>query len=276
MTTCQTFAGIETTFGDGAKTYVLSYRVRNQPSTASAEIEVSANTPSTYNGAVRRSWRMKSTSPKTWDVEVFYTTEVPRTPSVGETTISGRFTRDTFTMTHGLDNVRNVAATGRTAMKTFGAINVDRHGINGIDMPVKAMSLTVAKTFAPGTLTNGYLDTLEKLVQTVNDADWKRWSKGEVLLEDAQYEITSESETLTLDVAISRNITTQLVIPASATPGDPGVITIPPVSGIVKYGWDYMWFEVEEGEAGGVPAQNLVAAHIDRVHDFGNFSLLGF
>ena len=62
----------------------------------------------------------------------------------------------------------------------------------------------------------------------------------------------------------------------AASPNASG-ISVGPISGISKKGWEYLWVRYADAEDAGSQAivKRPVAAYVERVYDQGNFSALG-
>jgi hypothetical protein len=107
-----------------------------------------------------------------------------------------------------------------------------------------------------------YAMTLYGLTGKVNNASFRGFAAGEVLFLGASGG-RQKDETL-CDIQFN----------FAASPNVTG-LTVEPISGIAKYGWDYLWIKYEENDNGGIRYKAPIAAIVDQVYPTGDFSLLG-
>lgn len=264
MAVCAVIREVESEYTVGKRSSSRKFVVRGPTTRVAAESEVVANTPAYDGTMVRKGWQLRQTSLTTWEATVNYSTELKL--NVGETTTSGTTKGGSTTITHGLEHIVSTTASG-THPGHSGAINVTDEEVEGVEIKLPVFSFSVTKAFTPGTVTNAYMSTLASATTKVNNGAWYGFAKGEVLFAGVDWDIDLEKETLTYDFEVSRNLPTLTV----------AGITVPPIAGVAKEGWHYLWVETKKGSdvATGHATEKTVAVHIDRVYDYFNFALLG-
>ncbi len=60
----------------------------------------------------------------------------------------------------------------------------------------------------------------------------------------------------------------------AASPNITG-LTVGPITGIAKRGWDYLWVRYLDDEDSFQIIRRPVAAYVERVYEFGNFADIG-
>lgn len=143
-----------------------------------------------------------------------------------------------------------------------GAINIVGNRVEGIDIPAGQMMF--AETHSPpiGFVTNAYKAACADLHGCMNTSTFRGWARGEVLYLGASGRARGQNWHISHLFARSPNLT----IPAS---GD-----LPEVE---KLGWDYMdviYYDHADVDA-GIIIQRPLYVKIERVHRFGDFSVLG-
>ncbi|KAA0215760.1 MAG: hypothetical protein DYG94_06340 [Leptolyngbya sp. PLA3] len=115
-------------------------------------------------------------------------------------------------------------------------------------------------------MTSGYKATLFGLTGKVNSNSWKGFNAGEVLFLGASGSRRGTSADADWE------ITFRFAASANALG-----ISVGPISGISKKGWEYLWVRYADAEDAGSNAivKRPVAAYVERVYDEGNFSALG-
>ena len=113
-------------------------------------------------------------------------------------------------------------------------------------------------------VTLGYRATLFGLTGKVNDADFKGLSAGECLFLGAagSQRGFGEDWEITFRFAASPNTSS---------------LTVGPITGIAKKGWEYLWVRYADAEVPAAKAivKQPVAAYVEKVYEDGDFSGLG-
>lgn len=147
------------------------------------------------------------------------------------------------------------------------AIGVDQKGeeIEGVDWPPEP-SVTLKRTVARATVTQGYLSTLLNLVGRYNNAEFYKWAAGEVLYLAAEGQYTQgEGWSITHEFGIQEN-------EAGIEICD-GLPTLPDV--INKKGWEYLWVLMVKADDGGRVVKRPEAAYVVELARPAPFGLIG-
>lgn len=245
------------------------------------------NSPPYFNGFIRNDIKVRRKgAPHLFSVEVEYgTTGVgggdqplggagndggpPATPSGpgADTTplTSGYSFSIRAPQLHLLQSIKNISRTARAGQAVIdhgGAIGVGKDGkIEGCDVPPQP-SMTFKRTVGRADVTAAYLRTLRNLVGKVNNAEFYKQAKGEMIFLAAEgqftqgdgWSITHEfgGEQNRVNIGIDNNA---IVVPA-------------------KEGFEYLWVEFRERDTGGNLAPVAAVAHVEQVFEYGDFSLI--
>ena len=142
-----------------------------------------------------------------------------------------------------------------------GAINVVGDTVQGKQIPVGEMALSVTAYFHACDLPCDYYDMLSEAQNTINNFPFFCWARGEVLFEGASGTRQGRYVCFTFDFAISKNVVDE---------------TIGNITGIDKLGWECIWFYYK---AKPIPDCHIVtqvphSAHVEQVFCFSDFSCL--
>ncbi len=218
---------------------------------------VAATAPDTYLELVRHSFSIETVGAGIWECKVRYV----------EFSSESQFTFDTAGgtqhITQARENVQRVAAPGFDAPNFYGAIGVNADRVDGTDVTVPIFSFTETHYIRNHLITGAYKLALFQLTGRANDGGFKGFAKGEVLFLGA-----SGSKRGFDDWEITFRF--------AASPNAVG-LTIGSITGINKEGWHYLWvrFVDDEDTAAKALIKRPVAAYVERVYDYGDFSLLG-
>ena len=133
----------------------------------------------------------------------------------------------------------------------------------GVDITVPVYNFSETHYLAASAVTQAYKNTLFALTGRVNNAPFKGLAAGECLFLGA-----SGSKRGTDDWEITYRF--------AGSPNRSGM-TIGPITGVSKAGWDYMWVryaDTEDDDAKTI-VKRPIAVYIERVYDVADFSLLG-
>ena len=153
---------------------------------------------------------------------------------------------------------------------TFGGlIGVTKDGVEGVDIYTPVSSFGFTRTFAAEDVTLEYVDTIESLVGTFNNADFDGRPAGEVLFIGCTGRQRANGDwVLTFRFARSKNKSNFVVNP-SADVADQITVSS-------KRGWDYLWVFYEDVVDADVDriVKRAVAAYVEQVYEAGDLSLL--
>ena len=144
-----------------------------------------------------------------------------------------------------------------------GAIGVTHDNVEGVDITVPVYTFSETHYLAASQVTNAYKMTLFNLTGKVNTGSFKGLAPGECLFLGA-----SGSKRGADDWEITFRF--------AGSPNRTG-LSVGPISGISKKGWEYLWVRYADAEdtASHTLVKQPVAAYVERVYDEGNFGSLG-
>ena len=144
-----------------------------------------------------------------------------------------------------------------------GAIGVTHDNVEGVDITVPVYTFSETHYLAASQVTNAYKMTLFNLTGKVNNGSFKGLAAGECLFLGA-----SGSKRGTDDWEITFRF--------AGSPNRTG-LTVGPISGINKKGWEYLWVRYSDIEdtASHTLVKQPIGAYVEKVYEEGNFSSLG-
>ena len=150
-----------------------------------------------------------------------------------------------------------------TAPDFQGAIGVTHDNVEGVDITVPVYTFSETHYLPSSQVGNAYKMTLFSLTGKVNNGAFKGLAAGECLFLGA-----SGSKRGADDWEITFRF--------AGSPNRTG-LTVGPITGISKKGWEYLWVRYADMEdtASHTLVKQPVAAYVERVYDEGNFSSLG-
>jgi hypothetical protein len=154
---------------------------------------------------------------------------------------------------------RYAAPGGPAAPDYQGAIGVDGSTVNGVDVTVPAFNFAIRKRFP--FVDNAYLATVASLTGSVNAGPFGPHAAGEVLFLGAD---GGEDDQDWVEIAYQ----------FSVRPNQTG-LSFGPITGVAKFGWDYVWVRHGEKLVGDSILVEPIAAYVEQVYPAGNFNLLG-
>lgn len=247
----------------------LVYTVRGTDSDMTARTQATTASPATYDGMPRQSVTVEPIGHELWDATVRYAPDSQQQstpPQTGESVFSFDTGGGTQHITQSKQTVQRYGASGTTAPDFKGAIGVTADGVEGVDIAVPVYQFSETHYLPATQVTQSYKGTLFSLTGKVNSGSWKGFNGGEVLFLGA-----SGSRRGT-----SADSDWEITFRFAASPNASG-ISVGPISGISKKGWEYLWVRYADAEDSGSNAivKRPVAAYVERVYDEGNFSALG-
>ena len=258
----------EITTGDNASA-TRRYTIKGTADEMAAKAALLAAVPDYYDNLVRRS---REVSPvfvdilnpdvSIWDGVVRYGLR-QREPETGHSEYSFDTGGGTQHITQSLATMGIYAAPGRIAPDFHGAIGVTKDSIEGVDITVPIHNFTETHYLPKVYVTGAYKINLFRLTGKVNNVTFRGLAAGEVLFLGASGSIRSEDDW-------------EITFRFCGSPNRRNV-QIGNITGIVKMGWDYMWvwYEDTEDAFAHVLVKAPVAVYVERVYEFGDFSVLG-
>jgi hypothetical protein len=150
-----------------------------------------------------------------------------------------------------------------TAPDFKGAIGVTHDNVEGVDITVPVYTFSETHYVPSSTVTTSYKYTLFSLTGKVNSGSFKGLAAGECLFLGA-----SGSKRGADDWEITFRF--------AGSPNRTG-LSVGPISGISKKGWEYLWVRYADIEdtASHTLVKQPIGAYVEKVYEEGNFSSLG-
>ncbi|MEM7622994.1 MAG: hypothetical protein AAF235_07295 [Planctomycetota bacterium] len=247
----------------------LVYTVRGTDSDMTARSQTEAGSLANYDGMSRQSVTVEPIGYELWDATVRYAPDSQQQstpPQTGDSSFAFDTGGGTQHITQSKQTVGTHAASGTTAPDFQGAIGVTQDSVEGIDITVPIYQFTETHYLPAAAVTNSYKGALFNLTGKVNSGGFRGFSAGEVLFLGATGSRRGTSEDddweITFRFAASPNVTG---------------LSVGPISGISKKGWEYLWVRYADQEDTGsnTIVKRPVAAYVERVYDQGSFGGLG-
>ena len=235
----------------------LIYVVQGTDDDLQVRALVAATAPTTYAGLKRDNFTLETFGAGIWECKVHYI----------EFSSESQFSFDTGGgtqhITQSRANVQRQAAPGFVAPNFLGAIGVSNDRVDGTDIIVPVFNFTETHYLADALVDGAYKLALFHLTGKVNGNPFKGFAAGEVLFLGASGSKRGFDDwEITFRFAASPNAIN---------------LSLGAITGINKEGWHYLWIRFVDDE--DVAAKSLikrpVAAYVEQVYDYGNFSSLG-
>jgi hypothetical protein len=243
----------------------LHYLIRGTDDDATARNALLSNSPDVHDGLERDDTEVEELEGlDAYLGIVSYVSPDFQPPETGDSSFSFDTSGGTQHITQSLSTPGRYAPAGKTAPNYQGAIGVTATDVTGVDITVPIYQFSETHYLASATVTNAYKGTLFSLTGRVNSGTFRGLDPGECLFLGASGS-KRESEDdweISFRFAGSPN-KTNLVI---------GDITVPS-----KKGWEYLWVRYAEAEdvAAKMLIQKPVAAFVEQVYEYGDFSAMG-
>ena len=235
----------------------LLYVVQGTDNDVTVKNLLAATSPAIYSGLKRDSFSIKHLGGGVWDCSVQYT----------KFESDSQFTFDTGGGTQhisqSLQTVGAYPAPGEIAANFWGAIGVNQDQIDGTDVTVPVFNFTETHYINSAFVTGAYKQALFLLTGRVNGGPFKGFAAGEVLFLGATGAKRGfEDWEITFRFAASPNVTG---------------LSMGNITGINKQGWHYLWvrFDDDEDTTAKTLIKKPIAAYVERVYEYGDFSALG-
>lgn len=212
------------------------------------EVQVDPLAATWWEGVVR--WGLQQSSPP---------------PDTGDSTFAFDTGGGTQRITHSPVTV-GYAPPGGTAPNFQGAIGVTDNGVEGVDITLPIYHFSETHYLAAAVVDEAYKNTLFALTGQVNDASFKGLAAGECLF------LGAAGTRRGTDPDDDWEITFRFAGSLNATG-----LSVGPITGIDKKGWQYLWVRYAETEDANakVIVQRPIAAYVEDVYKSGNFAALG-
>ena len=255
--------------------FELQYSVMEAADEAAALAALTADSPTTGGGLVRKNCRVEPVGDGSscWNGTVTYgvTAGSKRlTSEEGSKSLSFDTTGGTQHITQAKEHISTTYYEGDTPPDFQGAIGVTDDSVEGCDITVPVFSFSVTKYMSKAAMTAeyvGYLFTLtgktnsEAVSITVNGLTLS-FAVGELLFLGASGSARGDD---------SWEVTFRFAASPNATDIPVGGITVP-----AKGGWEYLWVQYKDAKDTGANCvlKKPKRVIVDRVYDSGNLALL--
>jgi len=220
--------------------------------------EADSSIPTVYNGLPRTGITIdKRVNETQWTLAVTY--EFDRGVGYSSYTFDTGGGRQ-----HITQSIQTRGAYGPQASSAvMGAIGYDGENVNGVDIMVPTYNFTETHYFADTLITPAYKLTLFSITGCVNNDMFRGFAPGELLFLGA-----SGSK--------RGNDLWEIQYRFSGSPNQVGIV-VGDITGISKYGWDYMWVQYADDVDGTTQQiyKKPVAAYVEQVYPAAIFANLG-
>lgn len=255
ITIDETYRSREGADGD-QPTAELRYVIRGTDDDSAVRDLLRATAPRFYSGLRRSDCAYEPLGGAVWDCVVNYARD--QEPQFTFDTGGG-----TQHVTQSLASVGRYAAPGWVAPNFQGAIGVNDGQVAGTDITIPVYNFSETHFADNDIVTQAYKIKLFTLTGRVNNASFKGFAKGELLFLGA-----SGSRRGREDWEISYRF--------AASPNAAN-LSLGAITGISKEGWHYLWvrFTDDEDPTSNTLIKRPVAAYVEQVYPYGNFSEIG-
>lgn len=240
------------------------YRVCGTDNELTVRTLVDAASPAVYFGLLKEEINVDEVANGVWDADVSYGT-IGRKEE-GSVDWSFEIGTQNVKITQALEHIASYAPPAKIAPDHKGAIGVRRDGTgitrDGTEIEVPTFTWEETHRVLPSAITEDYIETLEELVATTNDSDFRIWGASEILLMGVTGGKRAEKTVdLTFRFGVSRTKKQYKI----------GDIDIDE-----KKGWHYLWVEYEPVEDPNSKdlTTKAKAVHVERVYEEGDWSKL--
>jgi len=244
----------------------VTYIIRGTTSEVDAYASLLSKVESEYLGLVAKSTRLEpsDTANNIWEGSIRYGKRV-RPP--GTITLSFDTAGGTQQITQSLGTFDVVGLPGENPADFLGAIGVNNDTVEGVSINVPQFTWTETRIFDYDYIPASYSAILYHLTGTVNATPFRWFAAGEVLFLGASGSTREESD---------NNIVWEISYKFAASPNETD-LTVGPLTGINKRGWDYLWvrYETREDKVAKRLVEMPVAAYVEQVYRFSDFGALG-
>ena len=249
----------------------LVYSIRGTADEDAAMTALKATAPDTFRGLVRQPPAVEPVHIDTvnpdrciWTGTAQYAPyQYEPPPQTGDSSFSFDTASGTQHITQSITTVGSYAAAG-TAPDFRGAIGVTHDNVEGVDITVPVYNFSETHYLPASQVTNAYKGTLFELTGKVNSAAFKGLAAGECLFMGASGSRREGEDDW------------EITFRFAASPNRTG-ISVGPITGIAKKGWEYLWVRYADVEdpASNTLVKQPVAAYVEKVYEEASFAGLG-
>jgi len=251
------------------ESFELSYQIDGTSSDTVARALVLSTSPLMWEGLIRQAPSLDPVGPTLWNATVPYAVN-DKSPEIGDVSIAYQTGGGSQHISYSKQVVSSHARPGEVAPNCKNAIGQRPDGtVEGIDIVVPQFRWTETYTINPGMLTWDYANTCAGVTGKVNNAVFRGFAAGEVMLHgvnasarltgtQSQPELRAE---ISYEFAMSPNVANQAI-------GD--------IVGIAKKGWEYIDVRFEETDDAAANATVSIPkyVYVHRVYETANFGAL--
>ncbi len=249
----------EATEGVESPSVDLIYMVQGTESDGEVRGLVEATVPALYGGLVFQNYHIAHLGGGVWEITARYGKKEPK--DTNDSSFSFDTGGGSTHITQSLQTIARYSAGAGPAPDFRGAIGVTTDSVEGTDITVPIYSFTETHYLPVAVVTGDYKASLFWLTGKVNDSGFKGFSPGEVLFLGASgSQRGKEDWEITFRFAASPNVTG---------------LSIGPIAGINKKGWEYLWVRYADAEDQNVLVKHPIAAYVEKVYEEGDFADLG-
>lgn len=248
----------------------LEYIIWNTTDDVEAHALLLSTVPTLYGGLGIQKSKIDPNGAGIWIGTVSYETlghiqrqRLSQPLQVDEEEVSFDTAGGTQHITQSIATVASYSRPGETAPDFKGAIGVTKDSVEGVDLDVAGMKFTVTKKFGEGVVNDEFIQVLQGLTKKTNEASFRGYEIGEVLLDSVQGRRRSgQPVDLTYNFIGCKNVTD---------------VTIGEITGIAKKGHEYLWVRHadEVDTTAKTAVKRPVAVYVEQVRYPGDFSQLG-
>jgi len=246
----------------------LLYTIRGTPEESAALAVLKATAPSFFAGLKRQPVSVEPVHIDTerpdsclWTGTAPYAPlDSPTPPTTGESVFSFDTSGGTQHITQSLSTVGRYPG---TAPDFKGAIGVTHDNVEGVDITVPVYAFSETHYLPASQVTPAYKLTLFNLTGKVNNSPFKGLAAGECLFLGASGSRRGPDDW-------------EITFRFAGSPNRTG-LTVGPITGISKKGWEYLWVRYADAEdtASHTLVKQPIAAYVEKVYEEGNFAALG-
>lgn len=249
-----------------------TWMARGDTDTDNVMVALAAAIPATYRGLYLQKYTPEHLGGGVWTVPVTYNPIAPL-GTVGYQ-VSFKTGGGTARIEQSLAQVVRYGAVGVDPPDFEGLIGVNGDKVEGVEIVTPKIQVTVTKKFLATTLASNYCMTLCQLTGTVNNGDFTlswlgqsiTFTQGEALFLGASINDggRDDDEAQLIEIVFDFEISFPTIDR-----------TIGTITGINKAGWEYLWVRYEDNVSEDVHTKRPLSAHVERVYEEGDFSMLG-
>ncbi|QNN25143.1 hypothetical protein HED60_23640 [Planctomycetales bacterium ZRK34] len=251
----------------------LVYSIRGTADEDAAMASLKATAPDIFRGLVRQPPTVEPVHIDTvnpdrciWTGTAQYAPrQYEQPPETGDSSFSFDTGGGTQHITQSLGTVGSYAASG-TAPNFRGAIGVTHDNVEGVDITIPVYNFSETHYLPASQVTNTYKGTLFALTGKVNSGAFRGLAAGECLFLGASGSRRGTDEEDDWEITFR----------FAGSPNRTG-ISVGPITGIAKKGWEYLWVRYADVEdtASNTLVKQPVAAYVEKVYEEASFAGLG-